>query len=274
MTLDGRTRACPQCHEPVDRNLLPPDLSAERAAVVPKSRAKQDKVKRFDFRKQPVPARTQKSARVGTAVVGELTQSTSGSWRLRVLGSGEEIAVEVGGGVEPRFLEGRAIRWSLGGRSGTRRIITPMAGQDLRRAGDAKREEELRSNAPRTIDLRTGPMAAGTSDLEHVCTTLTEKAGKIRQLAQRKNDPNAWAIVMNGYRVPALRGFIQDALRQIGCDKALSLADDQPGNEVVTWPEGLTDWLRAEIAREIEQRKKAANVPKQYDGSDYGLVDI
>jgi hypothetical protein len=182
--------------------------------------------------------------------------------------------VEIHGAVDPRFLQGVAMRWDLGGFSGMRRVVSPSLGADLRRAELAQREDELRNNAPRTADLQMGPTAPGGSRLEQQGDTLTAKARAIRHLAQQKDDPTAWATVMNGYRVPALRAFIQDALRQIGCDKALSLARSQPDDGAAVWPDGLVDWLNAEITRETEQRRRGANVPKQYRGSDYGITDV
>jgi hypothetical protein len=90
---------------------------------------------------------------------------------------------------------------------------------------------------------------------------------ELERLARRKDDPEAWAALANGLRIPRLEGPILSAMKEVGWQKFRPLIVEFP----VGWPDRLYSWVE-------EQSQIAAHTKKElnkiaYLLGDYGTVD-
>jgi len=97
---------------------------------------------------------------------------------------------------------------------------------------------------------RLRPAPPGESELERSAKDKDPRVVERIEALARRNDPFAWRELACGYRVPRIRKPIEQALRQVGVEKVLSLIRRVEGD----WPEEVIEFLTAEDRKEKSRR--------------------
>lgn len=181
------------------------------------------------------------------------------------------LRVEVGERFDPAFLEHRTLSFVVKAWKGDVPVIAPKNGTGLEQALHSQTRvlEFIRITRARSWP-RFGPRAPGTSPLETMQGDLMAKAREIQRLAQRKDDHQAWSTLANGYRVPSLRGVLEQAMIDVGWKKIAGLVQSHPGD----WPPELEEWLdRQRVHEQERQRNFKPMHARAWRQGEYGTVE-
>lgn len=181
------------------------------------------------------------------------------------------IPVVVEGTPSAVWLNGYAGRWVKLGRTsdGVLRIKPAECTEVRLRRMQEEHAMQLGARGVRVGPAvqRYGPCEPGTSELE-MMTDARQQIQRIEVLAQTRDDPAAWAVLANGYRVQRLRGPLQTAMRSVGLPQIRSLVDAHPEG----WPPGLVEWLLDAEAAEAKRRSKGIRTQQAQRRDEYGTL--
>lgn len=179
--------------------------------------------------------------------------------------------VQPSGALPASFLEGVLLPWRVRDKARPP-IVEPVDGRALK-VLTVQFAYAAPSPEARFRKINLGPTLPGTSELERIKDPRAQ-IERTRVLSEKKDDPEAWAELANGYRVKALRRPIEQAIKGIGWHKVLRLVTDHPvidGGQ--TWPDGLYEFLQAERRRYLASRPDGQLADEAIKRGDYGTVE-
>jgi hypothetical protein len=266
------TKACFRCLQPVPKELVPvqerPAARPSRGSGVQplskKERARRAKQRSIAAGGGSRPAASAEQSKRGSrdgAMLGRLTQSGTS---LVLVTVDRSIHVTVRSDIDVGLLINQQLTWMMRDRGNGTAVVTPFESAELRRM---RAEQDVKDRAARqTLGAYSilHPRAPGRSKIEQA--KGRDQVALIRHLAQRQDDPSAWAELCSAWRVKSIRALIKQALLDIGLDKIRRLLHmGHPG-----WPDGLFEWVEDEAKKLTARSDGARRSPVYYamDGLD------
>ena len=266
----GKTK-CPKCGTPVT-GILATDNADQvrqprplRPLGTHSKRGKTRKTQRPKAQKKP------KRKKSGTAVLAASNNGSATMWQLQNY-HGENINVsfeyelEDGSKLSPNYVVGKSLVYNLE-TTGDRTIARPVHNMELQRCID-------RSQARGSKEILTHKRVkelGQTADLLKPDQSLPERLEIIKILEEKQDDPEAWAELAHGFKIPGLKNPLQKAVQHVGWEK-FKLLQEIEEEESGSWPQEFLEYL-VQLERSERERAAPSKVRRQRKTGDYGFDD-
>jgi len=177
-----------------------------------------------------------------------------------------EYGLEDGSMLSPNYVAGKSLWYNLE-TSGNLTIARPVHDEELQRCID-------RSQARGSKEILTHKRAkelGQTAELLTLGKKLPKAMERIKKLEEKQDDPEAWAELAHGFKIPALIAPLKEAVQQVGREKFKVLQEiekEGPGS----WPKEFLEHL-VQLERDERERAAPSNVRRQRKSGDYGFDD-